>query len=444
MKHLHCFAVSLFLLTMRFSAQGQNVLPDFTVKELAKGKIQISWVNPYANCIQLAIQRSADSTKDFRTIFSSQSPELPSNGFVDNRQTAYGKRYYRIFYVLGGGTYYFTKPIVVEVTVPIVEIPLPKAGPNKNFKKDKDASESTKPKEVVKIYIKKSEVFKLTKEEYSRFRDSINTKTKDALHKINDLAIEWRPAKAVLKKENLVSIYKRNQFFVKLKETDYSKFKDSIATKTKDTLFTIDQWRIQLHPFIPEEKKYIFVYKKDSLVAKFELPFYKRFKDSVASKTKDTLFSIDNNHLEIHTFIPVDRKYIFVYIKDSLVAKLELPFYKKFKDSIATRTKDTLYSIDNNYLTIHPFVPMYVWKPSVYVFTNTKGYVSIMLPLVKQHRYRIIFYDEDSSELFQIKSVKEPELVLDKTNFMHVGWFSFELFEDDKLKEKSKFFLSRD
>ena len=126
------------------------------------------------------------------------------------------------------------------------------------------------------------------------------------------------------------------------------------------------------------------------------------------------------------------------------MAKLKLPLYKIFKDSIATKTKDTLFFIDNTQLEIHPFVPKYVWKPSVYVFTNTKGYVTIMLPLVKQHRYRVIFYDEDASELFQIKSIKEMELVLDKTNFMHAGWFSFELFEDDKLKEKNKFLLSRD
>ena len=117
--------------------------------------------------------------------------------------------------------------------------------------------------------------------------------------------------------------------------------------------------------------------------------------------------------------------------------------YRKFKDSVATKTRDTLYASDDQHVSIRPFVPRYVWKPSDYIFTNNKGYVTILLPLVKQHKYAVIFYEEDGSELFRIKNLKEQELILDKTDFVHAGWFYFELFEDDKLKEKNKFFLPR-
>ena len=34
--------------------------------------------------------------------------------------------------------------------------------------------------------------------------------------------------------------------------------------------------------------------------------------------------------------------------------------------------------------------------------------------------------------------------VLDKTNFVHAGWFTYELYEDEKLKEKNKFQLQKD
>ena len=391
MKYLRGFTFLLFLLFMQFSALTQNVLPDFNVKELTKGKVQISWNNPYESCVQLAVQRSGDSSKDFRTIFSTPSPELPSNGFLDNKPLYGIKAYYRIFYVLSGGAYYFSKPIAVLLTKPVNEMPLPKADPKKNMGKGKEVAGIPNPKDLIKIFIKKLKVFTLTKAEYSLFRDSINAKTKDALHKINDQSIEWRPAKAVPRKEKYISIYKKNKLLVTVNESTYKKIKDSIATQTLDTLFAIDQSRIQLHSFIPEEKKYIFIYKKDTLYSKLELQLYKRFKDSIATKTKDTLFFINNNQLEIH-----------------------------------------------------PFMTKYIWRPSVYIFTNLKGYVTILLPLAKQHRYRIIFYDEDGSEIFQIKSVREPELVLDKTNFVHAGWFSFDLFEDDKLKEKNKFFLQKE
>ena len=391
MKYVHILAVFLFAGIFQVSAQTENVLPEFSVRELTKGKIQVSWNNPYQNCIQLAVQRSADSVSNFRTIFSTQSPELPSNGFVDNKPLPGIKSYYRVFYVLLGGAYYFSKPIPIEskMTNPVIETGVLKIDPKNIRTKGKIFNES-KTIDLVGIYIKKYQVFKLTQPEYKRFRDSINTRTKDDLLRINEYVAEWRPIKTAGKK-NLYDIYLKDRLLAQLNESDYKKFKDSIATKTKDTLYAIDPWRIQLQTFAEKTTEYMFIYKNDSLVA-----------------------------------------------------KLELPLYKKFKDSMATKTKDTLYSINSHQLEIHPFMARYVWRPSQYVFTNTKGYVTIMLPSVKQHRYRIIFYDEDASELFQIRSIKEMELVLDKTNFFHAGWFSFELFEDDKLKEKNKFFLARD
>ncbi len=392
MRYLRVLITFIFFTSLILPVRAQNVLPDFSVKELARGKIQVSWNNPFtSDCIQLAVQRSMDSVKDFRTIYSAQSPELPSNGFVDNKQLYINKRYYRIFYVLSGGAYYFTKPILLQTKPFAIGPYLPKVEPGQNWKIENYILESINPRNLIRIYIKKTEAFTLSKEEYKRFRDSINTKTKDGLRKINDYAIEWNPAHIPGQKDKLISIYKRVQLLVKLTDVDFTRFKDSIAKQTQDTLFAIDELRIQLHPFIPNDTKYIFVYKNNVFIEKLELLSYKKFKDSIALKSKDTLFAIDNNHLDIH-----------------------------------------------------PYIPRYVWRPSLYVFTNAKGYVSIALPLVKQHRYRVIFYDEDASELFQLKSIKETELVLDKTNFMHAGWFSFELFEDDKLREKSKFFLSRD
>lgn len=388
MKYLQSLPIFILLGILSVSARAQDPLPAFSVRELTKGKVQVSWNNPYESCIQLAVQRSADSSNNFRTIFSSLSPELPSNGFLDNKPLRGMKSYYRIFYVLAGGAYYFSKPLSVEVTMtnPMADLPLPKATGKKRSAKTIIADDANG---IISIYLRQTEIFKLTKEEYGQFRDSINHRTKDGLRRINQQAIEWKPAPAGHDRQ-LIRIYQKNGLLTALTESAYKKYRDSIAAKTEDTLYVIDQTHIQLRPF---------------------------------TKKPD---------------------YIAVYRKDSLVLQVPLPLYKKFRDSMAIRTKDTLYAIDNYHLEIHPFTTRYVWQPSYYVFTNNKGYVTIQLPLVKQHRYRIIFYDEDASELFQLKSLKESELILDKTNFVHAGWFSFELFEDDKLKEKNKFFLSKD
>jgi hypothetical protein len=384
MKYLGSLAI---LLLGAIISQAQSVLPDITVRELTRGKVQISWNNPHENCNQLAIQRSYDSVSNFRTIFSSLSPELPSNGYVDNRPLRGIKSYYRIFYVLEGGAYYFSKVVQIEVrwndnpgttTTPIITAPGTGRVPA-----------NIPAREMVTIVNKGTILFQLTKEGYSHFRDSINHETRDELSRINPNKVEWKPA-PVKRDQQRVIILRRESILSKLSPEAYKLFRDSIANTTKDTLFMIDPFRIQLRPFI-------------------------MYPDFIA-----------------------------IYRNDSLLRQLPFNSYQWFRDSIAGSTKDTMYIIDKGRIDIHPFIPKYVWRPSVYVFTNSKGYITVSLPLVKQHRYRIVFYDEDNSELFQIKSIKEPELVLDKANFMHAGWFRFELYEDDKLKEKNKFYLAKE
>lgn len=82
--------------------------------------------------------------------------------------------------------------------------------------------------------------------------------------------------------------------------------------------------------------------------------------------------------------------------------------------------------------------------PSFYVYTNKDGYVFINLPDAEKQKYRIKFYEEDESFLFELKNIKQSGLTLDKANFMHAGWFNFELYNDEKLVEKHKFYLSKD
>ena len=42
------------------------------------------------------------------------------------------------------------------------------------------------------------------------------------------------------------------------------------------------------------------------------------------------------------------------------------------------------------------------------------------------------------------KTVKESYITLDKANFLHAGWFWFELYEEGKLKEKHRFYIPKD
>ncbi len=89
--------------------EAQKYLLDFSVVEITKGNNKVSWNNPFKTCTQLAVQRSTDSTNNFRTIHSANSPELTENEFIDNKAPLNSKLYYRIFYTLKGGDYFFSK-----------------------------------------------------------------------------------------------------------------------------------------------------------------------------------------------------------------------------------------------------------------------------------------------------------------------------------------------
>lgn len=388
MKYL-CSLFCLFAICLNpMQLHAQKQLPDFTVMELSRNKIQVSWTNHYPNCIQLAVQRSTDSSRNFRTLFSSQSPELALNGFVDTKPIPGVRNYYRIFYVLQGGSWFFTQSRFVQlVPLPIQENKL--SGDNLSNVYYGNPSSTGNARKEISLYIKKVLAYRFTTQEYQAFRDSINHQTNDGLSRIGKNSILLRTEQPRSGKERFI-IYFRDLSSLSLNRNEYLSFKDSIQKGSLDTLFKIDPWHIQLRQYR---------LKTDEIVK--------------------------------------------IYRNDSLLMELTADRYRRFRDSISTRTRDTLFLTGFDKAEIRPYKPVYVWKPSPYVFTNTNGYVTILLPNVKQHRYKVIFFEADGTEIFRIKSVHEQELILDKTDFMHAGWFHFELYEDDKLKEKNKFQLTR-
>ncbi len=84
------------------------------------------------------------------------------------------------------------------------------------------------------------------------------------------------------------------------------------------------------------------------------------------------------------------------------------------------------------------------YTPSVFVYTNKDGNVVVALPEAKVNIFSLKFYRENGTPVFQLNRVKEPMLILDKSNFLHSGWFSFELYENDKLLEKKRIYVPRD
>ncbi|HEY4876060.1 MAG TPA: hypothetical protein VIH86_10835 [Puia sp.] len=135
---------------------------------------------------------------------------------------------------------------------------------------------------------------------------------------------------------------------------------------------------------------------------------------------------------------------IFIKRNDSLIGQFSGKMLNRFRDSILKKTKDTLAFIGADTVLIKSFVPKEVYKISNYVFTGKDGNINISLPDATIKKYSVKFLEIDSSPVFDIKEIKDVLLIVDKTNFVHSGWFRFELFEDGKLKEKNRFFIPKD
>lgn len=252
-----CFNVTLL---------AQDTLPNFTVQSLGNDKVRIGWVNPFGqDLVQLNVQRSYDSKKGFRTIFSTPSPELPQNGFVDSKANG-SKLYYRIFYMFGSNAYFFSKTISTD-----------------------------------------------------------------------------------------------------------------------------------------------------------------------AGTASDVLQNLDAN------------KSITIKVKDTVYAVLNFEQFKLFRDSIITKTKDSLFTVGDDAVIVKPYIPSTTWMASIYVFTDRTGNVVVKLPSAKEKKYALIIYDTDNATpLYSIKHFSDSELILNKASFVHAGWFTFELYEEDKLKERNRFYLQRE
>lgn len=279
--------ICLLVMAISNGVMAQDTLPKFSVEDKGGGRIVVSWNNPYANLIQLAVQRSFDSLRKFSSVYSATSPELPLNGFSDKVPPGV-HYYYRIFYVMQGGSYYFT-----------------------------------------------------------------NSK---------------RPGMA------------------------------------KQEVKTYDSRRDQL-----DEK----------MMARIETATLKP--DSAK---------------------PEPIKPIFIQTRDGVISVMPAEFIS-YRDSIMTRTNDTLVQVSADTIAVEPYSPPYLQRNSQYVFTDRDGFIVVKLPDTGK-KYELVFLEENDTPVLEFKSPKQLQFTIDKTNFYHGGWYKFEIRENGRIKERNKVYLPTD
>ena len=77
--------------------------------------------------------------------------------------------------------------------------------------------------------------------------------------------------------------------------------------------------------------------------------------------------------------------------------------------------------------------------PSNTIFTAKDNNIIIHLVNAETKKYSVKFFDETEKFLFELTKLKEEYLIIEKVNFVHAGWFRFELYENGRLLENNKF-----
>ncbi len=206
---LFFIAFGSFLITNQL--QAQDTLPKFTAT-IRGNRVIISWTNPYENLIQVAVQRSYDSLRKYNTVYSAPSPQLPVNGFSE-QATPGVKVYYRIFYVLSGGNYFFSRPKLPALSIASSGTDNTPNTPNEQ-RRDKATdiiTDMRNPDRKIFVKVEDTLYASLLEGAYFKLRDSIIHQTKDTLYPIAADTIlikryvmpySWTPSKYVFTDRN--------------------------------------------------------------------------------------------------------------------------------------------------------------------------------------------------------------------------------------------------
>ena len=89
--------------------------------------------------------------------------------------------------------------------------------------------------------------------------------------------------------------------------------------------------------------------------------------------------------------------------------------------------------------TIFPPSKPGITYPSNNIFTAKDNNIIVHLVNAETKRYSVKFFDETEKFLFELTKLREEYLIIEKVNFVHTGWFRFEIYENGLLIENNKF-----
>lgn len=121
-------------------------------------------------------------------------------------------------------------------------------------------------------------------------------------------------------------------------------------------------------------------------------------------------------------------------VKDNWAAKPINGNRPTINGKIAPKTQ--LPTVDNN--------TEIITYPSRRIYTGKDNNIIINLPDATIKKYSVKFFNETENLIFEFNKIQESYLIIERVNFIHSGWFYFDVYENGKLIEKNKFFVPKD
>ena len=84
------------------------------------------------------------------------------------------------------------------------------------------------------------------------------------------------------------------------------------------------------------------------------------------------------------------------------------------------------------------------WVASRRIYSGKENNIIINLPDAGTKKYSVKFFDDKEGLVFELKKIPETYLILERVNFLHAGWFRYELYENGKFADANKFYVFKD
>jgi hypothetical protein len=249
------------------------------------------------------------------------------------------------------------------------------------------------------------------------------------------------PAFSVVNKGNNHIIVSWNNNFKQLAQISIQRSADSLSNFK--TILTVPDPNNKQNGYLdskaPGDKMfyrlYILVGGANFIVTRSKRPTNDSIRLALLADTANKK-TTDSNYLK------VVQKIIDQNLPDSALTSEELVILKRYRegklDLVTTADQKKIDATLKNKPKPDVQIPVYR------IIANKDGLIRITLADYQSKKYSIKFFEDDDTFIFELKNIKEPALMLEKSNFYHSGWFKSELYDDGKLVEKNRFFIPKD